>query len=93
MKYLERLKSEKRAVEALPKLPKDPFDSKDSTHSGRFQKNTPVSEQPLPDWQHDFCIAHADFNHWRGRCPVSLDDCIISEILESVGDMWPVARS
>lgn len=38
-------------------------------------------------WQNDLCVAHAEFNGWRGQCPVSMDDCIISKIIESNGDI------
>ena len=40
-----------------------------------------------PDWQHDFCGAHADFNHWRGQCPVNLDNCLITRITEGDGTL------
>lgn len=43
--------------------------------------------EPLPEWQHDLCIAHAYFNNWRGRCPIGLDDCIISKVIDSGGDL------
>ena len=46
-----------------------------------------VAVSPSPQWQHDLCIAHADFNNWRGQCPVSLDDCLISKVIESGGNL------
>jgi len=42
---------------------------------------------PLPQWQHDFCIAHAEFNQWRGSCPRSIDDCPISKIIDAGGNI------
>ena len=46
-----------------------------------------VPVAPLPPWQTDLCTAHGDLNNWRGRCPCSLDDCLISKILDSDGDI------
>jgi len=41
----------------------------------------------LPDWQTDCCTAHTEFNSWRGCCPCSLDDCLISKIIDADGDI------
>ena len=40
-----------------------------------------------PSWHYDFCLAHADFNNWRGNCPCSIDDCLISRIIDCGGDI------
>ena len=40
-----------------------------------------------PEWQHDFCIAHAEFNHCRGSCPCSIGDCLISRVVDAGGDI------
>lgn len=48
-------------------------------------KVRPISEEP--EWQHNFCTAHADFNNWRGCCPCSIDDCLGSKIIDSDGDI------
>jgi len=40
-----------------------------------------------PQWQYDFCIAHAEFNHCRGSCPCSIDDCLIGRVIDSGGDI------
>ncbi len=42
---------------------------------------------PEPQWQHDFCSACGDFNHWRGCCPLSTDDCLLSRVLDCEGDI------
>lgn len=42
---------------------------------------------PLPQWQHNLCFAHALFNNWQGCCPLSVDDCLISKILDCEGDI------
>ena len=41
----------------------------------------------LPEWQNNFCISHAEFNQWRECCPCSLDDCLISRIIDADGDI------
>ena len=41
----------------------------------------------LPQWQHDFCLAHGMFNNWCGICPCSIDDCLISKIIDSGGNI------
>ena len=41
----------------------------------------------IPQRQQDFCLAHRMFNTWRGYCPCSLDDCMISRILDSGGNI------
>lgn len=46
---------------------------------------TPVA--PLPQWQYDFCTAHSFFNGWRGQCPKSIDDCLISRLIDAKGDL------
>ena len=43
--------------------------------------------ESIPQWQHDFCLAHAMFNNWRGSCPCSIDNCLISRILDSEGNL------
>ena len=42
-----------------------------------------ISVSPIPQWQHDFCLAHAMFNNWQGQCPYSIDECLISKIIEA----------
>ncbi|MCK5517269.1 MAG: hypothetical protein KAI39_10375 [Desulfobulbaceae bacterium] len=42
---------------------------------------------PISQWQHDFCLAHGMFNSWCGSCPCSIDDCLISRILDSEGNL------
>jgi len=90
-KYLARLKTEKHEGKALPKLTKGGYGSYVSakgTHNSEkivsIQKNI-IRIEPLPQWQHNFCIAHAMFNNWRGCCPLSLDDCLVSKIIDSDG--------
>ncbi len=41
----------------------------------------------IPQWQQDFCLAHGMFNNWRGSCPCSIDDCLISEAINSGGNI------
>ncbi|MBD1399436.1 hypothetical protein [Pelovirga terrestris] len=52
-----------------------------------LRSNNQMTVEQLPQWQHDLCIAHADFNNWRGQCPVILDDCLISKVIESNGNL------
>jgi len=40
----------------------------------------------VPEWHLDFCEACGDFNHWRGRCLLSLDDCILSRVINAEED-------
>jgi len=40
---------------------------------------------PLPQWQQELCFAHGEFNCWRGSCPKSLDDCLVSKIIDCEG--------
>ena len=49
-----------------------------------------VSQKPivrLSQWQQDFCMAHAEFNGWPGSCPRSIEDCLVSRILDSAGKL------
>ena len=50
-----------------------------------------VAEQttvaPEPHWQRDFCEACGDFNRWLGCCPLSIDDCLLSRVLDSGGNI------
>lgn len=39
-----------------------------------------------PQWQHDFCSACGDFNNWRGCCPKSLEDCLLSRVIDAEND-------
>ena len=48
-------------------------------------ENIPVTASA--EWQHDFCTAHAEFNRCRGSCPRSIDDCLISRIIDSGGNI------
>ena len=41
------------------------------------------NQSPVPEWQHDFCLAHAMFNNWQGQCPYSIDECLISKIIDA----------
>jgi hypothetical protein len=50
-------------------------------------KQPELKMEPLPEWQHNFCIAHAEFNNWCGGCPYSIDDCLISKIMDSDGNI------
>jgi len=52
----------------------------------RVGRKLPTTEDHL-QWQHDFCIAHAEFNHWRGCCHCSIGDCTISRVIDSGGDI------
>jgi len=38
---------------------------------------------PVNQWQVDFCNACGDLNNWRGCCPKSLDECLISRVLDA----------
>ena len=40
-------------------------------------------EMLLPQWQQDTCLAHGMFNSWTGKCPHSIDNCLVSKILDS----------
>ena len=42
-----------------------------------------IPVEVIPQWQHDFCIAHAMFKGWQDHCPCSIDDCLISKIIDS----------
>ena len=44
-------------------------------------------ELVIPLWQQDFCLAHGTFNNWRGCCPLSIEDCFLTHILKSEGDI------
>ena len=83
-KYLARLKSEKQHPCEPTKPTKVPFDSYVSSDRRRFSEITMTKP---PQWQQDFCKAHAGLNNWRGCCPKSIDDCLISEILDSNGQV------
>jgi len=53
----------------------------------RIIKTEPaVNIAPLPRWQHNLCLAHSEFLGVAGNCPYSLDDCLISRIIDSNGD-------
>jgi len=57
---------------------------------GKLRKPEPTPRKPngsLPDWRHNLCIAHAEFNKWRGFCPCSIDDCLVSRVIDSDGDI------
>ena len=53
--------------------------------------NTPELHKPVqnqePQWQHDFCQACGEFNNWRGCCPLSIDDCLLSRVLDCEDDI------
>jgi hypothetical protein len=38
-------------------------------------------------WQDDFCLTHGEFNGTSGKCPFTIDECLISRILDSGGDL------
>lgn len=40
-----------------------------------------------PDWQYHFCTDHAEFNNWRGSCPHSIDDCLLTRVLDAKGNI------
>ena len=42
---------------------------------------------PSPQWQHDFCSACGDLHNWRGDCPLAIDDCLLSKILDAENDV------
>jgi len=42
---------------------------------------------PEPQWQYDFCTAHAEFNQCQGSCPCSIDDCLLSRVIDAGGDI------
>lgn len=48
-------------------------------------ESTPVS--PIPQWQHDFCQACGDYNNWRGCCTKSLNDCLLSRVIDAENDI------
>ena len=52
---------------------------------------TPELHKPLkdsePSWQRDFCEACGDFNRWRGSCPLSIDDCLLSRVFDAEDDV------
>ena len=50
-----------------------------SVHFERYQNQQ--------EWEYDFCVAHASFNDWTGNCPCSLDECLISKINDSNGNI------
>lgn len=39
-----------------------------------------------PQWHEDFCSACGHFNNWRGCCPLSIDECLLSRIIDAEGD-------
>ena len=41
----------------------------------------------IPQWQHDFCLAHKMFNNCRGNCPHSLVNCLLTKVINSDGDI------
>ena len=43
--------------------------------------------KPEPEWQHDACTAHAEFNGCKGNCPNSLDNCLLTKVIESEGNI------
>jgi molybdopterin-binding protein len=51
------------------------------------QSLSTICVEQLPEWQNRLCIAHGDLNQWRGECPYSMDDCLISKVLDSGGDI------
>ena len=46
-----------------------------------------IPTSPLPQWQQDFCFAHAMFTNGVGHCPCSINECLISRIIDSDGDI------
>ncbi len=50
----------------------------------RLHKTVQSSE---PSWQRDFCEACGDFNNWRGCCPLSIDECLLSRVLDCEGNI------
>lgn len=40
-------------------------------------------EELIKEWQGNFCDACGHFNGWRGRCPVDLDDCLLTKVIEA----------
>ena len=51
-----------------------------------------IPVEPIPQWQHDFCLAHGMFNNWCENCPCSLDDCLISKVINSGGNIDSLRR-
>ena len=52
--------------------------------AGQPQKSL-MSE--IPEWQHQFCVAHSEFMGTEALCPFSLDDCLISKIIDCGGSL------
>lgn len=46
-----------------------------------------IPVEAIPQWQHDFCLAHGMFNNWSEYCPCSIDDCLISKVIDSGGNI------
>ena len=48
---------------------------------------TPILHKPVqnvePQWHYDFCQACGDFNNWRGCCPLPIDDCLLSRVIDA----------
>ncbi len=57
-----------------------------SSRIGGNKETANLMQVSAPGWQIDFCIACGDFNSWRGCCPLSIDDCLLSKIIGSRGN-------
>lgn len=42
---------------------------------------------PETQWQRGFCLNCSGFNNWRGCCPLSIDECLLSRILDADSDV------
>jgi len=95
LKTLKNQQVEPESEDALHPLHRDNTTAKagftlattQGENAEQLLSNINIPVEPFPEWQHDLCIAHADFNNWRGQCPVILDDCLISKVIESDGNL------
>ena len=70
---------------SIPFIPFIP--SREFKNDQQLLQHNAVQVEKIPQWQHDFCFAHAEFNNWRGSCPCSIDNCLISKILDCSGNI------
>ena len=59
--------------------------SKNSKNS--YSNSHEIKNSAEPEWQYNFCIAHAKFNDWSDQCPHSMDGCLLSKIINSGGNI------
>ncbi len=55
-------------------------------HNRKAKHLKPYST-PEPQWQYDFCTAHAMFNNCKGSCPCSIEDCLLTKVIDSEGNI------